>query len=345
MEDFSKDPGQRRHRGRPPGTHSFRSIEEKRTFFNYIRYVIVYDKAMEFARSISRLARYPKEVTERLLHQQTQARQKILAIIKKPGGIADKIYAQEVHRLYKNYCDKTVIPDIRTFEDKMYARVHPKYMDTLGRAIFWSVAERIYGGRDASDGRQPYVVSQGRIGIRSRESRAYIKLASLLRSYISTLANHDKVELGLTNTTGRFSPPPGQSNWRHNEVISLDAPATGSDNNSGALIDTMPGLAVPFKEFKDDISNEFPPELKEYIFGIIVEISSSYLYNKIDPEALSKEELAGDIKSKVYRYARERLEVCEELDAPPDEKYWRDETLLDRIAAKITAEIGDLYKE
>lgn len=330
-----------RHRGRPPGTHAFSSIEEKETFFNYIRYVIVYDRALEVTRILSPRAKFTGEAAERLLHQQTQARQEILAIIRKPGGIAEKIYNQEVRRLYE-YCDKTIIPNVRIFEDKMYAKIYPKYMDTMGHAIFWNVAERIYGGKDAPSGAQPYVSSHGHMGMRSRESRAYIKLASLLRSYISTLANQDKIELGLTNSAGRFSPPSGQSNWRHNETISIDSKAVTDQGELESLAGTLPGSSleqpeVAFEEAENIIAIHFPSDLKEHIRGILIFLAMDY--RETDIRTLSEDVLLTDVKLRVDNYARGRIQVCEQLGDQSDAAYWEDEELLKRLTKKITESI------
>jgi len=326
----------RRHRGRPPGTRAFDSLEEKEAFFNHIRYVLVYDKALEYAKAFGSLAKYTSEVEERLRHQQAQARQVILAIIRKPGGIADRIYKQEVQRL-SEYRNKTIISDIRTFEDKMYARVYPKYMETMGHAIFWSVAERIYGGRDASDGQQPYVVSHGRMGIRSRESRAYIKLSSLLRSYVSTLANQDKDELGLADiATGRFTPPNGQSNWRHNETISIDSKPITDEAELESLAETLPAPSIEQPEVAlDEIAALFPSALKEHIGGILDKMAG-----RVDGTT-SKEELAEDVEMIVKWYAATRKDTIAQFDEPAEDgPYWDDTEMLMKLTESITTAIS-----
>lgn len=340
----------RRHRGRPPGTRAFDSLEEKEAFFNHIRYVLVYDKALEYAKAFGGLAKYTSEAEERLRHQQTQARQVILAIIRKPGGIADRIYKQEVQRL-SEYRNKTIISDIRTFEDKMYARVYPKYMETMGHAIFWSVAERIYGGRDASDGQQPYVVSNGKMGIRSRESRAYIKLSSLLRSYISTLANQDKVELGLADiATGRFSPPSGQSNWRHNETISIDSKPVTDEGELESLAETLPAPSSEqpeeiFAEFENEITTIFPSELSEHIRGILKELAWNWNYRRIDFKTMPRDDIYNEVAHRLDCYTSYRIPICDQLGDQPDAEYWKDQELLAKLITTITDRIVARQKD
>jgi predicted Zn-dependent protease with MMP-like domain len=263
------------------------------------------------------------------IQRQATARKQVLDLLQKPGGIADQVYQQEVDFLTK-YVNSSV-KSYADFQDLMYSKIHPQYIQMMERTIFRpEIISRIVN---------PESGQRSDKQMRSTESMAHRKIADVLRSLLRSLAGQERQLLGLTDSAGHYSIPSAKNNWRHNEEVSLDAPASQGEGAQD-LINAIPGPASEqpehnMKALVSEVAAEAPAEIREHVESIV-----STMAERLE-EDMNPTELAEDTRAIVEWYAAERLHVIEQLpegDAP-DKIFWQDPAVLQKLSDKITATI------
>lgn len=284
------------------------SQEEQNRFHQYFPYVLDYD-----------------------VQRKIEARKQILDLLVKTGGIAETAYKHVEAYLFKHVNATVISAD--DFHARMYRLVYPTYMDRIPAALFrQSTVARIANPTDGQ--RQP---SQNR----SPMSMAVIKIMSTLKNLVISIANQNKMELGLTNLAGGFSAPGWESKWHKNETVSVD---TGAISKSGETI----GLEVPgpaeeepenvFSRFASEVGLRVSAELADHIYGIFREMDSAVA-------GMNEQDRRREVQEAVDCYADERLDVCKLINDQPDEAYWETPEMRKKLVEVILNAIVAVCKE
>lgn len=298
----TKHPG-----GRPSGTRML-SQEEQGLFLQHFPYVLDYEAQRKIA-----------------------ARKQILDLLLKAGGIAETAYTHVEAYLFK-YVNSTV-KSADDFHNRMYRLVYSTYMDRIPAALFrQSTVARIANPTDGQ--RQP---SQNR----SLMSMAVIKIMSTLKNLGISIANQNKVELGLTNLAGGFSAPGWESKWHKDEIVSLDTAATTKNGESLGLDLPGPANEQPenkFSQLASEISLRVSAELADHIAGIFMEMDDTVV-------GMTDQARRREVQEAVDWYADERLAICKQIEDQPDESFWGDSEMRKQLSEVISNAIAAACKE